>query len=140
MKYVLIFSIGLFVGVGLFTLAFQFFQNPEVKADIEFLKEYQARRDGQQQELIVPEDTDYNQMIGELTSGMGGATASLNDAVKAAEGDLQGVAGQLQNVLESFKALVGQFEKDSEPVRQNLEDLSRNLESALTPQPVEQFY
>ncbi len=137
MKYVLIFSIGLFVGVGLFTLAFQFFQNPEVKADIEFLKEYQARRDGQQQELIVPEDTDYNQMIGELTSGMGGATASLNDAVKAAEGDLQGVAGQLQNVLESFKALVGQFEKDSEPVRQNLEDLSRNLESALTPQPVE---
>jgi len=137
MKYVLIFSIGLFVGVGLFTLAFQFFQNPEVKADIEFLKEYQARRDGQRQELIVPEDTDYNQMIGELTGGMGGATASLNDAVKAAEGDLQGVAGQLQNVLESFKALVGQFEKDSEPVRQNLEDLSRNLESALTPQPVE---
>ncbi len=138
MKYVLIFSIGLFVGVGLFTLAFQFFQNPDVKADIEMLKEYQARRGGnQQQKLVVPEGAYYNQMLGELTGGMGDATASLNDAVKAAEGDLQGVAGQLQNVLESFKALVGQFEKDSEPVRQNLEDLSRNLESALTPQPVE---
>ena len=138
MKYVLIFSIGLFVGVGLFTLAFQFFQNPDVQADIEMLKEYQTHRGGnQQQELLVHEGADYNQMLGELTGSMNGASSSLNDAVKAAESDLQGFAGQLQGVLESFKALIGQVEKDSEPMRQNLEDLSKSLESALTPQPVE---
>lgn len=137
MKYVLIFAVGLFVGVGLFTLAFHFFNNTEAGTQVrDVVREYSPVEQAAPAPDIpdLPQDMDYNEAIDELTGQMNGATSSLNNAVKAAEKDLQGFAGQLHGVLEAFEKLIGKFEEDTAPARSSLDELSKNLERAMTPQ------